>query len=1029
MKKENKKPFVKKNSFFVFVFISLVLLFAIAFFNLQHTYNSARDNVIELSKVSSVQNAENIQQFFLRHEDVLLVTAEQLEYSLINDDLGSKEIRDQLTNISLAYSHNVYSKFTNTEFTGIYAAVDGKLIHAFKTDADLPSDYDPTNRPWYKEGLDGKGKVVFGEPYLDIYSPFMVMTATKVLEDGETVLGMDINLDALQYVGQNLGVSVTLNGQEHVYGYGFVLSENGVVMAHTDASEQGKSYADPQSPMYEIFNQIKLCVENNNDFFESKIDGHTHAIFPHQVENGWYVVTLSDLADIQASISYFTAIVLIGTLGITLFAIIYFVLIIRSSFKEQKLTDSLSQALVLAKKDRLTGYANRTAYDLKVQELKGAMLTSHDQSFAYVIMDINDLKYVNDHYGHIAGDHYIINCCKFVLKIIPTEIYRIGGDEFAMFLTGDEFDHWDALYAKLREALVEANNTLALRVNRPSIAIGVSVHIAGNDDDIEDLLHKADAEMYLNKASIKQAKLNNSQRGESFDDIKKKLFDRQTLASEIQTALEQKQFELWFQPQVNHSRGGNLIGAEALVRWRHPTRGIVSPAVFIPLFEFNGLIYELDKYVWDQACSYIRSWLDQGLKPRPLSVNVSRLDILQPDFIQVITSLIQKYQIPVDLLHLELTESAFMEDSSKIVSIAQELVLHGFTLAIDDFGSGYSSLSMLKNVPAQILKLDMRFFSGRENETRNECIIESIVRMSKKLGMSVLAEGVEQIEQADLLKRLGCNYIQGYLYSKPLCYDDFLNYAKASVKEIQAITRPTSVSSTSSQTLYDKIIKGTNDLIIVAELNTKTLLYANPAAEQYYHNTFDPSLSITCTEFCNHSDLCKNCPVQNLLSGQRKEITYFDSKRHLKFSYSYIDWNGQEAFACYQSDISQQYEEMEFSRSLINNLPAAIVILEEDLHGDYNFIYSSPQAKKLFSRINPNYEITQFQEFLAAIHPDDHQKLSQDIKTSFSKFHKFQDTFRLVLADSTIITINCIINPTKDPNNKSHFYCILTQSL
>lgn len=492
---------------FVFLLISMVFYF-------KRTYQTARNEVIELSKNSSKQNAEDIELFFLRHEDVLLTAGEVIDYSLSQKDMDLQDVRELLHNISLAYSKNIYTKYVDKEFTGVYAAINGVMLHGIKTDDDLPTGYDPLKRPWYKEGIAGGGDIVFGEPYQDIYTPYMVMTATKMLSGGKNVIGMDITLEDLQFAGGNMDVSITVNGNAHAYGYGFVLTGQGIVVAHRDETQQGANYNDPTNPMYVVFQQIKQCTERKTDYFETTIDGVTYGIFPQKINSGWYVVTLTDLEDISAVMSEFSILLMVGSAFVILFALVYCYLITRSHIKAEHLAHNLKTALDLAKKDGLTGHSNRTAYDMRVQELAKKLNSKKDESFVTVMMDLNDLKYVNDNYGHAAGDQYIRNSCRLVRSVIPSEIYRFGGDEFALFLTGALFENGKALCEELKEAVNEGNRLLVPNVDKPSIAIGISVHTKGAADDMDSLLRKADTEMYTNKAFIKQERLKKSKQAE-----------------------------------------------------------------------------------------------------------------------------------------------------------------------------------------------------------------------------------------------------------------------------------------------------------------------------------------------------------------------------------------------------------------------------------------------------------------------------------------------------------------------------------
>jgi EAL domain-containing protein (putative c-di-GMP-specific phosphodiesterase class I) len=210
------------------------------------------------------------------------------------------------------------------------------------------------------------------------------------------------------------------------------------------------------------------------------------------------------------------------------------------------------------------------------------------------------------------------------------------------------------------------------------------------------------------------------------------------------------------------------IGAEALVRWQHPTWGFVSPGVFIPVFERNGFIFKLDQYMWEKTCQFLSESLAAGKKPLPVSVNVSRVDLFHSDVVQILINLVKKYDIPPRLLELEITESAYMDNAEQMIALVQSLKQAGFRILMDDFGSGYSSLNMLRDMPVDILKIDLHFLGSHDKSGRGGNILNSIVRMAKWLRMPVIAEGVETRQQADFLRTIGCNYAQGFYFSHPV---------------------------------------------------------------------------------------------------------------------------------------------------------------------------------------------------------------------------------------------------------------------
>ena len=245
------------------------------------------------------------------------------------------------------------------------------------------------------------------------------------------------------------------------------------------------------------------------------------------------------------------------------------------------------------------------------------------------------------------------------------------------------------------------------------------------------------------------------------------------ILNESRIALERRQFYLAVQPKCRITTG-KIVGAEALVRWKHPERGMIFPGQFIPVLEKNGFISDLDLYVWEEACRYIRKWMDEGVKPVPISINVSRIDMLSMDVVKELNALTEKYKIDKKYLKVEITESAYVDNANKILDILRDLEEAGFTLLMDDFGSGYSSLNMLKEAIVDILKIDMKFLDMKEEDAQKGLtILKSIIKMSNEMNLPIIVEGVETKEQADFLAKMKVRYAQGYLFYKPMHIDDF----------------------------------------------------------------------------------------------------------------------------------------------------------------------------------------------------------------------------------------------------------------
>lgn len=251
-----------------------------------------------------------------------------------------------------------------------------------------------------------------------------------------------------------------------------------------------------------------------------------------------------------------------------------------------------------------------------------------------------------------------------------------------------------------------------------------------------------------------------------------KIAEEIAITNEMQTAVDERQFVVYLQPKFSLP-SEQICGAEALVRWKHPVKGMISPGAFIPVFEKNGFIAKLDYYVWEETCRLLSEWKKAGKKQYPVSVNISRISLYNPQLTELMTGLVQKYDIPPALLQLEITESAYMTNPELMEKTIDSLHAAGFVILMDDFGSGYSSLNTLKRIQVDVLKVDMKFLPVKNEMERGEIILASVIKMAKWLGMTVVVEGVETRLQRDFLDSTGCDCIQGYYYSKPIPSEEY----------------------------------------------------------------------------------------------------------------------------------------------------------------------------------------------------------------------------------------------------------------
>ncbi|VHR75626.1 signaling protein [Clostridioides difficile] len=246
------------------------------------------------------------------------------------------------------------------------------------------------------------------------------------------------------------------------------------------------------------------------------------------------------------------------------------------------------------------------------------------------------------------------------------------------------------------------------------------------------------------------------------------------ILDDIKIALVKNQFEVYYQPKFSLVTG-EMIGSEALIRWNHPEHGFISPAVFIPIAEKSKLILKIGRFVFERVCNDLSEWKKQGKKIVPVSINLSRVELYQPDIVKFINKTIQMYNLSSDLIEIEITETVAINELNILKNVLNELRKYGFSISMDDFGTGYSSISCLRDMPIDILKLDKSFLGGIEHDERSRNIAKSIVSLAKSLDLVVIIEGVESKEQAELMKQFGCDLVQGFYFARPMPAKNFLD--------------------------------------------------------------------------------------------------------------------------------------------------------------------------------------------------------------------------------------------------------------
>lgn len=407
--------------------------------------------------------------------------------------------------------------------------------------------------------------------------------------------------------------------------------------------------------------------------------------------------------------------------------------------------------------DSLTKAYNRYGFYKNAQKL----IKEHtDTEYCLILSDIKSFKLINEIYGENIADKILIDEVNIIRQKMKgnSVLGRLNGDIIAMVIPKEYLSEKE--FSDMIKLLSDRYSNKNFRLH---IYLGV-YYIKDVNETIRQMVDKVSLVIMKSKGNMSNYILyydENSYRNDIF---------KQQLIGEFETALNENQFCMYLQPQTD--KDGNMLGAEALIRWNHPNMGLIMPGAFIECFEDAGLIYRLDNYIWEEAAKQLKIWKDSGYNYY-ISVNISAKDFYHIDVYQTFKNLVSEYGIDTDKLHIEITETALSEDKQAAHKTIERLHNEGFIIEIDDFGSGYSSFNFLKDVCADVIKIDRVFLKKSSHEERGEQILRSIISLSHDIGMDVITEGVENVDQLSMLAKMNCDWFQGYYFSKPVTVGDF----------------------------------------------------------------------------------------------------------------------------------------------------------------------------------------------------------------------------------------------------------------
>lgn len=559
-------------------------------------------------------------------------------------------------------------------------------------------------------------------------------------------------------------------------GYTQIVDANGAFIID---SQNKNAVKNPKNLFQTLEQQCRLDRGYTVAGLQSKIEGGMPGVLYYRTEEGrhkvmngqplaregWYLLSVVPTKETEEQWNSFILLAVAINISIVLLfaGLTYF--LIQTQKKNRIRLETIAFV------DPVTGGMNRTSFEMEAQELIGK---AEADTYALISLDIQKFKLINDAFGSAMGNKTL----KYVHDVIkrhltPGEIVsRISADTYDVLMKNrpqEEFQNW------LKELVEEINSFNGELTDKYFLPIYAGVYVIR-----EKGLHMITMQ---DRANV--ARKNNKQINETklyscvfYSDMERvRMIREKEITNRMQTALENREFVVYLQPKMD-IENNTVSGAEALVRWQDPEKGLLQPGEFIPVFEKNGFIVKVDLFVFEEVCRLLRRWIDQGITPIPISVNLSRVHLKNPDFLDQFRKIYERYQIPPQLLEIELTETVVFENLEFLIHVIEQIHEMGFRCSLDDFGSGYSSLNMLKDVPVDVLKLDRAFFQEKKNNAqRGKCVIEKVIELARNLDMDTVSEGVETMHQVEFLREAKCHMVQGYVFSRPITISDFEAFA------------------------------------------------------------------------------------------------------------------------------------------------------------------------------------------------------------------------------------------------------------
>lgn len=646
----------------------------------------------------------------------------------------------------------------NTFFRMGFIREDGKA-DMVDLDGTIHQGIDFSEEPFFKQAMEGMNslsttvKDTYSENYLNYYG-------VPVVIKGETI-GVLAAADRTDRLRNVLDTSVYSRG-----GFANLIDKEGNYIIRSAKSAEITSLRELLGAENRQLEQVLKDMESGKEgFVEYRDNGaRSWAVYLPLEINEWFVLGIVTEQDMNAA--YYS---IMGTVALVAAAMVIFTFLIYTMNQIQRRSERRLEKLAyqdpLLEMDNFVRFSMDLTDSLKKEPFKKA---------AFWYGDIDEFKIFNETFGYEAGDQLLKNMASILSELCEDgdKFCRETADHFVGIHYYESHEELICWYQRLTEQL---EHYVLFEKDSFRLVFSIGFYCADTQESlltVNEMYNRAK----MAQKSIKQEK--NVKYAFYSEEIRRKLLRENELESRMKGALDAGEFQMFIQPKTAVLENNRIAGGEVLVRWKIPGQGMISPGEFIPLFEKNGFIVPLDRYMFESACAWLRAYLDEGGRPIRIAVNVSRLGIFQEDFLDFYSGMKRKYQIPDKMMELEFTESLAVEDNALLGRRAHQLKERGFICSLDDFGAGYSSLNTLKDLPIDVLKLDMLFFRKDTDVNKSRIIVSNVIHLAKQLDIRIVAEGVEEPEQVDFLRECACDVIQGFVFERPIPAEEFRELLK-----------------------------------------------------------------------------------------------------------------------------------------------------------------------------------------------------------------------------------------------------------